>query len=387
MRFVDSAWAVALMLLAAYTIADPPGPAYPGPTSVLWLVATLTALPLVARRRWPLTVLVIVLLSGTIATALGVAGAGMLLSQFLPTALALYTVGATQPTGRAVPALALTSAAVGAAIAVYYAIRLPPLLPSPPAEVPLWAPVEIAVSLVVMVLSWTIGVVVRWRRATSARLARSLAEAAVVNERLRIARDLHDIIGHSLSLISVKATVANHLADSRPEEVRPALAVIEQTSRTALHDVRRVLGVLREVGDDQPEPLGPAVGPANLAELAAAAAGAGVRVDLRLTGTDDLPEAVGLSAYRIAQEALTNVIRHAAPTTCRLTVEALDGELRIDVVDDGSRRRGGERHERGHGLLGMRERVTMYGGRLTAAPRPEGGFHVHAVLPLVERRT
>ncbi|SBT42412.1 sensor histidine kinase [Micromonospora auratinigra] len=380
----DLVWAVLLVLLVAYTVTDPPGPAYPGPTGVLWSTAVLIALPVAVRRRWPVAVLAVVLVAAVTATAAGVAGAGMLVVEFLPAATALYTVALMMPPRRSVPGLVAGLAGAAAAVGFFYAHRLPALPRADDAEVPLWAPGEIGVTVALLVLCWSVGCLVRWRRDVAARLARSLAHAAVVDERLRIARDLHDIVGHSMSLIAVKATVANHLADTRPDEVRAALTVIEETSRSGLADLRRALGVLRAEGTGEivPADLAPTAGPAELAELAERAGDAGVRVVLRIGGVDDLPPALGLTAYRVVQEALTNVIRHAAPTTCRVTVEVVAGSLRMEVTDDGPPVRVGAPPGAGRGLAGMRERVTLYGGALTAGPRPEGGFRVRASVPV-----
>ncbi|MCW3819467.1 sensor histidine kinase [Micromonospora sp. DR5-3] len=378
----DLVWALVLLLLVAYTVTDPPGPAYPGPWWAVWATAGLVALPVVARRRWPLAVLAVVLVVAASATAVGVAGAGMLMMEFVPAATALYTVAAALPPRRSVPALLAALAVPAAAIAVFYAARLPSLPTAAGSEVPLWAPGEIGVTGALLAICWSVGRLVGWRRDLAARLARSQAHTAVVDERLRIARELHDIVGHSMSLISVKATVANHLADSRPDEVRAALAVIEKTSRTALADLRRAVGILRTEGAGEPGvELAPTAGPAQLADLVSNAEGTGVRVRLRVDGVDDLPQALGLTAYRVVQEALTNVIRHAAPTTCRVDVEGSAGTLRIEVTDDGPPDPTGATPGTGRGLAGMRERVAIYGGSMIAEPRPEGGFRVCALLP------
>lgn len=381
-RVLDMAWAVGLMLLLAYSIDDPPGPAYPGPGWVYMSVAALVALPVAARGRWPVTVLAVVLTAAAVTTAAGIAGSGVLLVQFLPAAVVLYTVGSLR-TWAAAATLVVALIVAGASVAVFYAVQLPKLPPVSGAEVPLWAPGEIAAIATVLVGCCAVGAIVRWRRETAARLARSQAHAAVVDERLRIARDLHDIIGHSMSLISVKATVANHLADSRPDEVRAALAVIEETSRNALEDIRHALGVLRsaEPGELTPAELAPTAGPAQLAELAAGAQAAGVRVDLEVHGVGDLPEALGLVVYRVVQESLTNVIRHALPTTCRVAVAAAGEALQVEVTDDGPARQTTGGPGGGYGLLGMAERVALYGGTMTAGPRPEGGFAVAVRLP------
>ncbi|MEV4706864.1 histidine kinase [Actinoplanes sp. NPDC049316] len=371
--FLDAAWAVALLLFVAYATSDPPGPPYPGPVWAVWLAAVLVAVPVIVRRRWPLAALAWVAAAGAGAMVLGVAGAGVLAATFTPAALALYTVGSRERPARSVPALALTLLVVAGAIRLFYAVRLPEPPPVTAAEVPLWFPGELAAALIVLVACWTTGVLVRWRRGISADLAR----AAVLDERLRIARELHDIIGHSMSVISVKATVANHLAGSRPEEAREALTVIERTSRTAMADIRRSLGALR-TPEDVPAELAPAAGLAEVPQLVTEARAAGVETSLTVDGVGELPPALGLGVYRIVQEALTNVLRHSGAGHCRVVVEAADGELRVAVTDDG---RGGTPSGGGLGLAGIRERVQLYGGSTLAGPRPGGGFAVEARIP------
>ena len=370
---LDSAWAAALLLFVAYSASDPPGPHYPGPVWAVWVAAVLVAAPVVVRRRRPLAVLAWVAAAGAAAMVLGLTGAGVLAATFTPAALALYTVAARERPARAIPALALTLLVASGAVWFFYAVRLPELPPAGGAEVPLWLPGELAAALLVLTAAWTTGALVRWRRGIAARLA----EAAVVDERLRIARELHDIIGHSMSLISVKATVANHLADSRPEQVREALTVIEQTSRTALADIRRSIGVLR-TAEDAPAELAPTAGLPEVPQLVAAARAAGVDVDLRVHGVGELPPGLGLAVYRIVQEGLTNVVRHSGAAHCRVLVEAVDGTLRVDVTDDG---RGGTPAGGGHGLAGIRERAQLYDGTTVAGPRADGGFAVEVRIP------
>lgn len=192
-----------------------------------------------------------------------------------------------------------------------------------------------------------------------------------------MARELHDVVAHTLSLIVVKAAVANHVAEANPHEAGAALRVIEETGRKALTEVRRVLGALRE-----DTPYAPAPGLDELPVLArqAAIGGVDVRLDVRQEEpAGAVPESVGLAVYRIVQEAVTNVVKHAAPAACRATVTVTPGEIRVEVTDDGRRPvlTGGE----GHGLIGMRERVTLHGGEFSAGPRPGGGFAVTASLP------
>jgi signal transduction histidine kinase len=194
-----------------------------------------------------------------------------------------------------------------------------------------------------------------------------------------MARELHDVITHSMSLITVKASVANYLFDSRPDQVREALTVIEDTGRGVLAELRRMLGVLR--ADGSRAQLQPAPGLDGLARLAEHAAEAGVRVDLDLDAVASVPDGMAQAAYRIVQEALTNVVKHAAPTYCRVRVGCSPQEVCIDVTDTGNPRRARAATAGGHGLIGMRERVALFGGEFTAGPVPGGGFRVTARLP------
>ncbi|MFJ9448497.1 sensor histidine kinase [Kitasatospora sp. NPDC101235] len=192
---------------------------------------------------------------------------------------------------------------------------------------------------------------------------------AVTSERLRIARELHDMVAHSIGIIAIQAGAGSRVIQTQPAEAREALRAIEATSRETLSGLRRTLVSLRQADrgatTSEQSPLAPTPGLADIERLAAATAGAGVRVDVRCTGEQrPVPADIDLSAYRIVQEALTNVVRHA-----------------VEVVDNG---RGaiedGPAH--GFGLIGMRERAGLLGGHLSAGPRPEGGFRVAARLPL-----
>ncbi|WP_232832975.1 sensor histidine kinase, partial [Nocardiopsis sp. TNDT3] len=230
--------------------------------------------------------------------------------------------------------------------------------------------------------AWAAGFAVRSHRARGRRRA----ERALTEERLRIARDLHDVVSHNLGLIAVRAGVAAHVAEADPREARVALRDIEEASRSALTEMRRALGVLRT----EQAPLAPAPGLDGLDGLARDARRAGVDVRLTVRGMRGVPEGTRLMAYRIVQEALTNAVRHAAPTRCEVTVASDGAAVDIEVVDEGpaegSRRPPGG-PTGGHGLLGMRERAMMCGGAFTAGPRPQGGFAVAVRLPTGQEST
>jgi signal transduction histidine kinase len=237
----------------------------------------------------------------------------------------------------------------------------------------------------------------RQRAAELEQAREELARRAVTEERLRIARELHDVVAHSMSIIAVQSGVGVHVLDSQPEEARKALAAVEATSRQALVEMRRLLGVLRQEAEPRGS-LAPAPGLAELEALAGEVARAGVRVEVRIEGAPGrLPAGLDLSAYRIVQEALTNVVRHAGPATARVTVRYAPGQVALEVVDDGGfagkglesavgrRSTDSDRPGRsGHGLAGMRERAALYGGTLEAGPLPGGGFRVAASLPVEE---
>jgi len=199
-------------------------------------------------------------------------------------------------------------------------------------------------------------------------------------ERLRIARELHDVLAHNVSLINVQAGVALHLIDERPEQARTALIAIKQASKDALREVRSTLGALRGVDEEPPRSPTPSV--ARLDDLAARVAVAGLEVRTQVDGDPrPLPAGVDLAAFRIVQEALTNVARHAGPATATVQVTYGERDLTVQVDDDG-RGTPGSPGPGGSGILGMRERATALGGELQAGPRPGRGFRVLARLPL-----
>ncbi|MGW7639055.1 sensor histidine kinase [Streptomyces decoyicus] len=253
------------------------------------------------------------------------------------------------------------------------------------------------------VLAWVLGDSMRTRRAYWAQLEEKAARLekereaqsriAVAAERARIARELHDVVAHNVSVMVVQADGAAYVLDAAPEQTRQALETISGTGRQALAEMRRLLGVLRtgeqpESGEYVPQP-----GVEQLSDLMEQVRGAGLHVDFQVEGEPrELPSSVELTAYRIVQEALTNTRKHGGPdvaATVRLAYK--EDDLDLLVEDDG---RGAQRElyedggadGLGHGLIGMRERVGMVGGTLAAGPRPGGGFRVSAVLPLKPER-
>jgi signal transduction histidine kinase len=247
---------------------------------------------------------------------------------------------------------------------------------------------------------WAIGVALRNRRAASearvreadkrAEAERQSAARVLAEERLRIAQELHDVVAHSMSVIAVQAGVGAHVLHERPEQARAALDAISATSRGTLTEMRRLLGVLRD--SDGARSHAPAPGLSDLPRLVDDVRAAGVPATLHVEGTaDGVHAGLELSAYRVVQEALTNVLKHAGkPTRVDVTVRHLPGLLAVEVTDDGrglaARSSNGDAagaptEGSGHGLVGMRERVELWGGELSVGPAPGGGYRVTALLP------
>ncbi|WP_344661471.1 sensor histidine kinase [Catenulispora subtropica] len=239
---------------------------------------------------------------------------------------------------------------------------------------------HLIVILLLTTVAWLIGNSVRERRAGAARQRADAAAQAVSNERLRIARELHDMIAHSIGIIAIQAGMGNRVIATQPGEARKALQAIEETSRDTLSQLRRTLTALRQ-GDVAGTPTDPAPGLADLDKLVASTQRAGVLAIVETGGLPrPLPGEVDLAAYRIIQESVTNVVRHSGARTCHVTVEYGEGAVTITVADDGHGVLGSG--GTGFGLVGMRERVSLVHGEFSAGPRPGGGFLVRAKLPV-----
>jgi signal transduction histidine kinase len=216
-------------------------------------------------------------------------------------------------------------------------------------------------------------------REIRAQLLELQARDAVAEERARIARELHDLVAHNVSVMVVQAGAERHALPPEQQSTRDTLSSIEQSGRQALADARRLLGVLRR--GDQHEELEPQPGVARLGELVEQTQRAGLAVSLDVEGDPvSLPGGVDLCVYRIVQEGLTNALKHAGPAHAQVRLRYGRGALDVEVTDDGPGATNGD--GAGHGLIGMRERVALYGGRIETGPRPEGGFAVRAHLPL-----
>ncbi|WP_326723650.1 sensor histidine kinase [Streptomyces sp. NBC_00243] len=226
---------------------------------------------------------------------------------------------------------------------------------------------------------------IRERAERAERTREEEARRRVAEERLRIARDLHDVVAHHIALVNVQAGVAAHVMDKRPDQAKEALAHVREASRSALNELRATVGLLRQTGDPE-APTEPAPGLGRLDELADTFRNAGLPVEVARAEQDaGLPAAVDLAAYRVIQEALTNVQKHAgAEAKAEVSVVRVGPNVEVTVLDNGPGQSAEHAPEvgGGHGLLGMRERVSALGGSCTAGPRYGGGFRVHAILPV-----
>jgi signal transduction histidine kinase len=230
----------------------------------------------------------------------------------------------------------------------------------------------------VLAIIWFAAFALR-RRFTQAEEAQQRAQSAVADERARIARELHDIVGHHVSVMTVQAGAVRRVLRPDQEKEREALTVVEQTGREALAEMRRLVGVLRR--PEEAPALAPQPSLEHLDKLVEQVRDAGLPVELRVEGKPiELPPSVDLTAYRLVQEGLTNALKHARATSAEVLVHYHRDSVELTVSDDG--RGGGSSDGGGHGLVGMRERVSVYGGELEAGPRPEGGYALRARLPL-----
>jgi signal transduction histidine kinase len=228
---------------------------------------------------------------------------------------------------------------------------------------------------------WVAGRAVRRRRLSERRVEQEKAKAAaaIVEERARIARELHDVVAHSISVMLLQARGGRRVLEAEPADAREAFATIERTGHQALEEMRRLLGMLRAT--DEQLALAPQPSLKELDRLVDRVRAAGLPVQVAVEGEPrELPPGVDLSAYRIVQEALTNALKHAGPARARVLLRYRADELELEIADDGPGRRDGSGS--GQGLIGMRERVSVYGGELEAGRRPEGGYALHARLPL-----
>jgi signal transduction histidine kinase len=331
-------------------------------------VALLAAGPvaLVARRRFPSAVLIVAVVMVTAYLAAGF--------PFGPAFLApLVALCSAVLAGHRWVAYLTTATTVLVLLAVHM-LRNPGALPLVGAAA--W--IAALAAVIAACEGW------RARRERLVQAAAAQEQAALrrrSDERLRIAQELHDVLGHHVSLINVQAGVALYLMDDDPEQARSALTAIKQSSRDLLREMRATLGVLRGVDTDPPHH--PVPGIADLDALVADVRSAGLPVEMRVEGeVVDLPPAVDRAAYRIVQEALTNTRRHAGPSTATVLLRYAADGLTVQVEDDGSGHVWAGEDGGGNGVAGMRERAQALGGSSEIGPRPEGGFRVRAHLPV-----
>jgi signal transduction histidine kinase len=361
---VDAALATGMVVAGLVTAARDDGSAgvFRDRDALGVALVLASTVPYYLRRRFPLAVL-------TVATSALVL---LMLRSYDPgglpftVLLGCYSVGALRPAREAAAGAAVLAPLLGALVV---------------ADVPEFGPVECVLSAVAFGAAIVLGQSMRSRSERIDAFAQQQHEAALraaADERLRIAQEMHDVVAHSLGVIAVQAGVGMHVIDSDPEEARRSLANISTTSRASLAEIRRLLGLVRDTSGAPA--YSPAPGLADIDRLAEEIRSAGLRVDLAVEGdTAHVPAGVGLAAYRIVQEALTNALRHADARRAAVRLDSTARGLLIEVTDDGRGPTG--RREGGHGLVGMRERVAVYGGRLDTGPGADGGFRVAAQLP------
>ena len=359
-RVQDAGDALLALVLAATSVlgvlTGQPNWGRPVPLAVG--LALLSTVPVAWRAHFPL-----------LATAVVLAANGA----------CVYAAAPQQAAFQPFVALVLVAYSVGSRAEGRRAMWVPPVLAA--AAIPVFVaaiihgqdPGNAIPSFVWLMAAWVVGRLVRgWRR-------KNVALTAVMVERGRIARELHDVVAHNVSMMVVQAGAATRVLDGEQAAVRSALEVIASTGRETVDEMRALLGMLRS--DDGADGLNPQPGLADLDRLARGVREAGLPVTVRVEGDQRaLPPALELSAFRIVQEALTNALKHAGPADAQVTVRYQEGAVELEVADSGSGPAGVQ--GTGHGLVGMRERAAMFGGELQAAPSDGGGFIVRARLPL-----
>ncbi len=367
--FLTSMLSLAVLAMAVRT------PAFRSPRLALELVACL---PVLFARRWPIGVMAV----GATGAALEMSTASRFVAFSAVLGVATYYLATQRPRKVSVP-VAVT-AAVGLGSALVSALVRTPVIPLGPDAVESFLP---------LVAAWFIGDSVAARRRYLAGLAAQAererqaeierARQQVREERVRIARELHDVVAHTLAVITVQSGVGRRLMGRQPDKAAAALESIETIGRTAQDELRVVLALLRDEEKTAPA-LAPAPRLVDLKDVIDNIRPSGTAVELRVSGDDlALSPALELTVYRVVQEALTNVVRHAPGANAVVEVSVGSREVVVEVTDDGVAP-GSPAHGfgTGHGILGMRERVTAFGGTLTASPREGGGFRVSGRIPL-----
>jgi len=369
-------WALALGLAALFQLevwtvdpSHPPGDVgtafSSGERAVAAAGGLVFTLSLAWRRRAPLVVLAVAIVTMLLANLVSALDAPA--TPAIALVVAVYSVGAHTAGLRA----SIGALGVAGVIGVIAARQL--------------SLADVLFIAMIVGGAWLAGRAIRHRRLRETQLEREKAEAeaAIAEERTRIARELHDVVAHAISVIVLQARGGRKLLDAEPEEARQALDAIERTASQALGEMRRLLGLLRE--SDAELALAPQPTLSRLEDLVGQVREAGLPVEVAVEGEPrELPPGVDLSAYRIVQEALTNALKHAGPATARVTVRYGDGELDLEISDDGVG--AGNGGGAGQGLAGIRERVAVFGGDVETGQRPEGGYAVRARLPYASER-
>jgi len=340
------------------------------PLDVLaWVLMGVAAAVLLGRRRWPLVALAVTVGASVVYLVLEYPHGPILLAM----SVAMYAVAVRLPVG---PSLVACGVTLGAVV-------VPELMVIDPARLLVEAPLLLAVLSGLLLPSWAIGTVVRLGREAERRARQDDARRRADEERLRIAREVHDVVGHGLAVINVQAGVALHVVGRRPEQAEVALAAIKRSSKDALEELRGTLAVFRQPKPDNADGARrPAPGLGQLEGLAAAMTEGGLPVEVAVTGDRaSLPAAVDLAAYRIVQESLTNVLRHAGATTATVRVGYEPAAVVLEITDTGRGRASSAARPGGHGIAGMKERAAAVGGTLEAGPSRDGAFLVRARLP------
>jgi signal transduction histidine kinase len=383
LQVVDYVIAVLLVFFTAAHARQirPPGPDFGHIANNLGVVigiAVFSGAALALRRRYPMFALALL----TIATSVAVvSGQSFFAEPFI--VFPVYQVASQYERRRSLASLVTVCAVMAISMLISVDYRTTNGVGS--------------LAILASVAAWFVGDSVRVRRTYVAGLADQAAQRqreilersqlSVAEERLQIARELHDVVAHSLSVIAVQSGVGRHVIDEHPAQAKKALAAVEETSRTALDELRRMLGVLRH-DDQRPATLRSAPGVGALGQLVeqVRAAGVDVALDVQTSLTTTLSATADLAIYRIIQEALTNVVKHTGHASVRVEVRDEPGALVLEVLDDGgdlvAYPQPVEDVVAHHGIIGMRERVALFAGSLEAAPRPGGGFRVLARLPV-----
>ncbi|MFJ9946570.1 sensor histidine kinase [Kitasatospora sp. NPDC091207] len=335
--------------------------------AMLLLAAVLLAGGCRLLTRRPVAAVTLLVLSALVLTNGPLHTTSIAPQQYLPVCVALCFAAATEARRTSLVAAGLASAGLFGYVGVRLALGFR-----------VGTSVE-AVVLMMIVVAWLTGNSRRREREHTAQMRTRVAEQAVTAERLRIARELHDMVAHSIGVVAIQAGAAKRVIDTQPEGARRALGVIEETSRETLAGLRRMLGALHDAeSGGGGKPL---AGLGDVDRLVENVRDAGVRVDVEWRGERrPLPPEVDLSAFRVIQESVTNVVKHSGTQQCRVSVVFRPADLSVVIVDSGSGTGRGE--GTGYGIAGMRDRVKLLNGDFTAGPRPEGGYRVTARLPV-----